>query len=752
MIDKVTFALKEMLLTRNLLEIECSGFYHRALARKIIIRLPDFITFCRRLNNETFQGAVKEHIRGELNALHSLYEQYLMEIRHSYGGHFKEQDFADRIAVWSEIDLVKVEFFTDEALKIYSSFKDIPGYINFSNIAHLLDVTDEVRIQELFKSQLLEKQPMFSSDILSHTRFNSGGIIPMNELQDRIATMHSLTIVLDFEFELLEEITEWDLVRLIKSLILVDIVSFLDNFITRCLPERASQEMDGLDKIVIRYNLESPKFIFSRIKRFTRVVERVEQIRKVRNKVGAHIDSSDPLTTSLLRLDRTTNDEARSLYEYMKTLFQNIYNSDRTLQVISLPPTLLHGVIEVGNQPLQPFKEGQISHTKFSPMEYSEENFRKVWDNYLNSVNMGQAVRFFWDAVYGSEEREVVKLEERFGPYSVRYHYLKLNEAHLFFKKLLDEHKFESDNMKRLIQLLVKIKDPSVPFLLCEIYPSINNIPEIEELVAAALGETSEVKDQQSIAILMERFISTNVQYLNTSLLALLKIDIRTTGLQVLNKNGKAEETEISSFILNKIETLPPLQRVILTANLLSELYFNRELGGFSCYWAAIYEQPFRKSFDSSLQKQLVEWQACSKGRDEQAFQEIMQSFNLNHFGWAVKLIGDLIHDQQPEQAQTFYHLAAYQIRISSVNKTLLIQRACTLFIIEDYEEALSIAEDLCRNEAYNLDHRMFYLDIAAEAKYKRKFENMVQKTLSELTLSSDQLKILEQLEQSLNC
>lgn len=750
-IDKVTFALKEMLLARKLLEFQGSGFYHRALARTIIIRLPDFITFARRLNNLYFQGAKKEQIKGELNALSSLYDQYLMEIRHSYGGHFKDQDFADRIAVWSKIDLVKVDFFTGEALKIYALFSDVPEYLNFLNGIPLLDETDSIKIQELIESQLLEQKPMLSSDILSITRFNSGGIIPTNDLQDRVAAMQSLTILLDFEFNLLGVVNQEDLVRLIKSLILVDIVNFSDNFFTRILPTGAKQEMDGLDEIVLRSSLKSAPIIFNRIKQSTKVKERVEQIRNVRNKIGAHIDNLEPLTTILLGLDQTTNDEMRSLYGFMKNLFQNICNSERSLQAISLPPTVLSGVISVGNQPLQPFNEGQIPPIEFLPVEYNEENFKKVWDDYLKGEKKGEAVNFFRDAMYTLEEKAVARLEENLGPHSVRYHQLKLNDAHFFFQKLMKEYKTDSARMVILLELLMEIKDASIPFLLCELYPSINEIPELEDMVAVALGETSGMKDQQSISILMERFRSSDVDYLITSLLALLKIDVYNTGIRAINRVGKVEETRISSFILEKIETLSGLQQIILSITLLSELYFNRRLGTYQRYWAQVYEQPFRNCFKSKLQDKLIEWDVCLEGQNEQAFIGAIQSFNKNHFGWAAKLIGDLLRKQQPGEAQILYHLAAYQIRIPSMNKELLLERAYSLCVIGDYLEALRIAEYLCESEAFNPYYRIVYLDIAAADKNKNKFNEMAQKTLSELILTPKELKIIEQLEQGLD-
>ncbi len=103
-------------------------------------------------------------------------------------------DFVSRLEFWSQIDYDITSFFSSIPIGIYDKFNSLSDY----EASEILfgEISDDLKrkIKQLNSELDIEKYPNFSSDILSLTRYNSGGLIPCFNLQVKAGALKSLEI------------------------------------------------------------------------------------------------------------------------------------------------------------------------------------------------------------------------------------------------------------------------------------------------------------------------------------------------------------------------------------------------------------------------------------------------------------------------------------------------------------------------------------------------------------------------------
>ena len=150
---------------------------------------------------------------------------------------------------------------------------------------------------------------MISTDILAITRSNSGAMIPGHPIQDKVLTLNSIVIILDFELELYNCFENEDYKYLLQTLIINDIVSFVDNIIT---PDYIDNK--GLDEL-----LDNREILDKFLTTFNLNI--LTNIRTIRNKLGAHIDRNDSFDDIMLLLKNHDFNNTISVYKFFLNIF-----------------------------------------------------------------------------------------------------------------------------------------------------------------------------------------------------------------------------------------------------------------------------------------------------------------------------------------------------------------------------------------------------------------------------------------------
>ncbi len=260
------------------------------------------------------------------------------------------------------------------------------------------------KIQAVVKDKDIESSPMISTDILALTRFNSGAMIPGHPIQDKVLTLNSIVIILDFELELYKCFENEDYKYLLQTLIINDIISFVDNIIT---PDNINK---GLDEL-----LDNKEILNKFLATFNLNI--LTNIRTIRHKLGAHIDRNDSFDDIVSLLKNHDFNNTISIYKNFLNIFYKICNNTFYLKGLALPPTKMQGVLEVSQKPEKTFFNNVQIDTEFFRKDINDINLYK---GYLKKLFIGvqndeyEDIRyFFYDALAHSEIIETIIFDDK---------------------------------------------------------------------------------------------------------------------------------------------------------------------------------------------------------------------------------------------------------------------------------------------------------------------------------------------------
>ncbi|MBW7474779.1 hypothetical protein K0T92_08475 [Paenibacillus oenotherae] len=739
--EKMHYSLQSMRIAEAMLQLKVGSFFKRAIARLILMRVPDFIIFAQRYNNELKTAppsAQYKKVKGDLAALQQLYNDYLSELRHQFAGHFKEGDFAERIEQWGNIKEDSMLFFVRHAVEIAAELD--PSHPATAN----LDPHDVMVIERISALHDLEDAPRIGNDILALTRFNTGGTLHMGDLQEKPAMLNSLRIIVQHEAALLQELRDKVSGMAIKTLAVVDVVNFGDVLFTRPVGAHAVQHMEGLDTIVARHNISAAVALFDEAKLNTRILERIEAIRQIRHVICAHIDGVRPLTDLCHSLDGLSMKELFGLYEHMHQLYLKVCQTDRTLVMSQLPNDRLSGVYGMSYQPSAAYDEHSMPPTEFEVPEFDEATLHQYWDKLLAGIDIQESTDYFSQALIHSPELETGRTRtsatgDHTSSWTEFHHY---NVAQLFVQSRLAENRGNPRHLHIFYQIIA-MKNVGASHILAAMLVTEYDLytdKQCRLLMLDLLYRLSDRRETGAIELLKREALSSDLDLAIGALHALVKLDVRHHGVRTLNR--KAAASDISSFVLRKLETMTVFQQVVVCLTMMSYLKLNGSFHLYISYSQSRYCDPLL-----AILAQYVPRIVEGTGLPDNQAAELAALIANNNYSRASLLIGDALSSTEPRKSKTFYEIVADEVlHMDWRHDTLVISRALALLQLERYIESLETAEYLGGQNPTNKQYRFLSLDIAAVGKLAESFELLAEGMKRDFPLDEGDRALLEQL------
>lgn len=739
MLNHLKYCLKEILVVKNILEIENSNFFKRSLARFVALRTDDFIKLAFSTNKATIN---QQQIKDDLNALHDLYKAHFKTQRDKFGAHFQELDFASRLEFWSQIDYDKSIFFSSIPIDIYDKFNSLSDYetseILFGEISE--DLKEKIK---LLNSELdIEKYPNFSSDILSLTRYNSGGLIPCSNLQVKAGVLKSLEIIINYHIELYKVcVTNESISDILKKIIITDIVSYCDNFITRTdLPAGAKQEEDGLDKILDGTEFSTAKKIISDFLSNYKFEENLNKIRNVRNTSCGHVDSNTSITALKTDLDSLSFEEIDSFYTQLKKTYKKICSEELVFQAFCLEPKdRVYGVQKLVGMPVKPFEVNSVPETEFDPLDVDDSNNYKFYFSLLNDKDRHEEARhYFWDCFSRSKLVENIRYEIGDGFYK-SYSSIDYREAHKYFYELLSSDTETTQSKIKVIQLFLQCKSGypnTLLYILLKTYDGNKNNSSLNLQYIYSLGELCSKTDENVIEILKNNLDQSDFYKNYHSLLSIYKIDIKSR--QHLTLDVNSEESALSKLIKDEITKSNLFLKVIVSLAFSSELQIS--IGSF--YLKAL-KTLYLDYFSDVFKKSIVDFlkPITKDEEDKKDITEMIRHFDLLRYSTLLGILGDFLVKRNYEHDAQQFRALLYEgiVKYAYTDNSELHNFGVICYQMNDIDLAVRVSESLVDKNPSDLTYYYFLLSIyLRDNKYKNRFIKTKEKILRNFKMDEE--------------
>ena len=748
--EHLKYCLKEILITKSIIELENSNFYKRNLCRYISIRVDDFIKLSFELNKKTIN---KQLIKDDLNALQECYKEFFKIQRDKFGAHFQELDFSKRLEFWAQIDYEKADFFSSMPAEIYKTFNEVSGFQDANQLYIGLSNDLKLSIEEKNKELDIEKFPSFSSDILSLTRYNTGGIIPCSMLQVKAGVLKSLEIILDYNFELFRLTrSSIEVSNIFKKILITDLVSYCDNFITRTdLPVGAKQEEDGLDKYITESDFPTAHRIINSFLINYKFKENVDLIRTIRNKSCGHIDNSISISDQLNDLNSIDIDVINSIYSQIRKTYRQICKEEFVFGTFLLEPKdRIYGVQQFVGLPVQPFEKGNIPKTEFKSLDINDINEYDSYFNLLTSKeNHEEARHFFWECFCSSDiiERKTITTENKHFARNDSFDYRK---SHEYFSVLLLNDTFPLQDKSRIIQLFIESKSGypnTLLYILLESYNKNKIYKSLNTAYLYAFGELCSERDETTFNILNENLNTDDFYIFYNSLLSIYKIDIKAR--QHLTIDIDTKESVYSKLVKRMIlDSKDDFIRISLSLSLTSELIYSTSLNHFKKHLSSLYLTFFERQFKIAISK--ICEPLIKNDVDKRKYKHIIASFNNRRFSTLIGLFGDFLKKKKHYKESEKYRSLLYEgvVKYAHNDYNELHNFGVICFQKDNIELAVKVAEYLRDNYPNNIQSYFFllslYMNSDAHANHYNKTKNYV---LNNFNLSNEQKKQFDLLE-----
>lgn len=747
--EHLKYCLKEILIIKSLIEIDNSNFYKRSLARLIAIRIDDFIKLSFTLNKSTVN---KQNIKDDLNTLQDYYVEYFKTQRDKFGAHFQELDFSKRLELWSNIDFEKTDFFSSIPLDIYNNFSTVSGFQRPDEIFNSISSEMIQEIKDLNIELDIEKYPNFSSDILSLTRYNSGGIIPCSKLQVKAGVLKSLEIINNYNIALFELTKKSnDISNVIKKIFITDVVSYCDNFITRNdLPEGAKQEEDGLDKYIDENQFPNAYKIINNFLENFKFNENLEKIRDIRNKSCGHIDKSINVNLIQNEIQSIKFKEIKDFYLHIKKTYSKICKEELVFQTFRLEPTdRAYGIQKLVGMPVKPFKKDLIPETEFISDDINEIGNYEIYFNLLMIKERHEEARhFFWESFSNSEIIEKLS-------FIVNYEHLKKSssidyrKAHKFFYDLLKSKKRSTQEKIQTIQLFIECRTGfpnTLLYILLDTYEVNKNENALNLQYLFSIGELCSERDDKIFELLKSNLIVSEFYKYYNALLSIYKIDIKARQKFTIDVNDK--ESQYSKLIKSEISKLNWFLRITISLSFSSELYFSLNFSFYRKALKGIYLNYFERVFKTTLKKHLTP--LIKKEVDKRKVNKIIETFNSNRYSTLLGLLGDFLNKKKHKKEAENCRALLYEgiVKYAYNDNTELHNFGVLCFEMGNIELAVRVAESIVDSNPSNIKYCYFLLSLYLRDKiYQGKFELMKKYVLNNFKLKDKDRKAFEILE-----
>jgi len=547
-IEKLRFIAEEMQIAFHLATNLTDPFFARTIARHILVRAENLIAHARGLRRPLRDAGF------DTNAFHTAkeayateFEEYFKVTRHKIGAHVQDFDFGKRIELWNDIEIVKLSYFVDGAREIYEGLARLtdPRYVPYAAPAELSDPKIVEILHQIQRSLDARTWVEMGTDALAMTRGNTTASLNTTPVHARAAQLALIRRWIALQLDLRGKLAAYPAIaRLFKERIVTDIVSFCDCLVTRPVAADALQAMDGLNKLVQAENQSSAAIDdFVAASHFE---TDLEAARRVRDKIGAHleIDEAETLPMLLTDLDAFDLDKALAFYTRVAAAFNKQCFAVIFLRMYAANGARLYGV-SMSHSAEKPFA-GVAAPTPVAPpalpLINAEEEYAKNLRRWLdgNENQKGTARDFFWNAFMDSDSVEDIKETEHFGS-SAHYHLHEFRKAHQFLLHALNYGLSDFD-FKGVLDLIMSCRS-GAPYPLSEVL--VRYAPHAtvfrQYLICHVLGEIGSEPHESVSDFLDAQSLSPTWAIRLEAVTARYKSYVKNEGLIRVNHKGRTQ-------------------------------------------------------------------------------------------------------------------------------------------------------------------------------------------------------------------
>ena len=307
-IKKTLYCVQMINLIKWFSNAGADDYKKRIISRSIFVYLDAFFNFAPQIKNSLESRDVNvKTIHEKIGKIRDEYEQYHSKIRDKLAAHRQDLPIIETFEVWNEIDIITLDYFITEVLDIYNLLHalkrdEIPAYFDFPITSKKIKPSAAV----------VTTKPTLTSDNLALTRPSTVSFIPCNAFQKRGSQINSIIDTTYFLGTMYpDENLSKDFERLVKSMIVVDVINLLDNLYPYT-PSDPKHKIESFFEILETSKLAGHKVLVSYNAKRNFALE--DKIRNVRNKICAHIDSTETLDNILNYLDNLTIDELNLIF------------------------------------------------------------------------------------------------------------------------------------------------------------------------------------------------------------------------------------------------------------------------------------------------------------------------------------------------------------------------------------------------------------------------------------------------------
>lgn len=395
----------------------------------------------------------------------------------------------------------------------------------------------------------------------------------------------------------------------------------------------------------------------------------------------------------------------------------------------------MQGILGIGHQPEKTFFDDTQIETEFIKKDindielyksYLEKLFADVQNDEYDDIR-----HFFYDALAHSEVVKSVAFDNKT---------LDIKKAHEFFIKQLKSG--IGIDKKRVILKLLSDCSNGYPEQLIYILTNTYNVNKLTNLTNEYIVYLGDISHKHStIAMLMLiNFLNSkdiNIEYF--SLLSLLKIDIKSRGIDCFNKKLQIVENEYSKVIKERIQTYKPLFKVFISMLLSSEMLFNHMLGNYHKFFKELYFDYFEDVIFENIE-------LLDLSFTDDDIQLIKDAKAGNHLSNIFLIIAEKLEDNE---AQLFYQAIANNLlKLNFKHLPFVEHLAFSKYKIGNIDEAIDIYSRLADQNPDIVEYRIQLLNYHLEKNNLKAFNKDIQYLEDTFKLTDEQMETLTKMKE----
>ncbi|WP_143271607.1 hypothetical protein [Bradyrhizobium mercantei] len=539
--------------------------------------MRDFVEHARGLRRPLNQaGFDTRAFHRTKEAYANYFDEYFKVTRDRLGAHLQDFDFSGRLELWNDIEIGKINFFVDGAQEIYEGLAplNIPGYVPYADPPELNDAVLKGALLAFQRSKQHSSGVELGVDPLAMARDNTSATLNLTPVHSRAGQLALIRRWIDMQSVLLEKLKHHPRVaRIIKVRIVTDIVSFCDCLVTRSVAPGAPQEMDGLDRLVAAESQSAAPIVdFVAASHFD---AELQMARRVRDKIGAHLEADDAYTLEALLSDLDAYDLGQGAAFYKRALaaFIKLCHSVIFLKLYAADGRRIYGV--TSNSRVAPFSGEALpaAQRPLPPPVNDEQAYHQNLGRWLDGdeEQREEARQFFWNAFLGSEVVEPIEEAEDLGSGN-RFWTKQYRKMHAFVASALTRDHLSDADFAGLLELILSCSRGD-PYPLAELLVrQVERLSKFRQsLVCYALGEIGSSPHASVISFLNARTQSPLWGMRLAATLALFKTFVQSEGILRAN-NKERRAADFGSFVDRLIAPMTDAELLICSLAFASNL------------------------------------------------------------------------------------------------------------------------------------------------------------------------------------